>query len=251
MDKDLVVLVGKEYISDLKEDANAIANAIRSRGFLVERVENTFPRDDYIYCNGKYIRSSEHGDLGVGGFAHAGNGYVLFPDNISLDGAGLPRRSEIRLSDYRKRIRKTVSELFEVKVGILPVGIFNSRAEYDEEDTHVDTYTHFCPYAKLLIVNEYHEIGKLALKQRGFKKEIKKLGLELGIVSENGTNLNALSLPDNGRDIVFYRSEATELAQLLGRRGIEAIPIDTDCLIHCGTNVYYKSHGVNTDFLLS
>jgi len=268
---DTIVLIGTGM--GLKNQ-KAIADALTGRGFQVEILENPhknsiastenelsrkrkWPRDAYVYNKGQYYRVVDHGKPAEGGCVRVGNGYLMISDVACDPGPEFNVHAETR-----QRIRELVGEQAqaiygpETKAYAVHSKGLKSRAGQLREG-HIDYHSCLLPNAKILLVDEK------ALKDDSYHRMAKAEGLTLipyDQVNDSDCEypLNALVVPDEGKDVVFYDKRAEGLTKILSKHGVEGIPIDitfeddTDesGAINCSTNVRRAIDNVDSDYLL-
>jgi len=206
---ELGILVGSGF--DLEYGGQKeIASALKSRGYFVKEVDEPWPRNEYVYFNGKYF-FEKNGDLrnvfGNGGMIQKGEDFLLVSDAaIFYDNFSLEIRKEKIISnkeDYEKEkgiIVKKGEKEFGTRVHIVPSGQANGD---------IDMYTLLLPKNKILFFDNYfgRNSGKSYYNEIAEKEGFKFFELD---GKESGTwyPLNSLVLPKGNQDLVVLDKNA-------------------------------------------
>lgn len=249
----LGVMVGYGFDFNLGGKKN-IASALRNKGYLVEEVNEAWPRDKYVLFKNKYINSIDEGIsgnvFGDGGNVQLSKNFALVSDNafyfndIKKD---VDFEKLFNNKKYYESAKKTISEKgkkqYHVPVHVAPTGFFfgNSSAQ-----GHIDLFTLLLPNSKVLIfdkhfgkdANLYHDYNEIAEKEN------------LKFIEYDGSKenvwfpLNSLVVANSLKDTVALDSKANSLKKILEKERVEIISVDMPQRnypagkINCQTNVF-------------
>lgn len=241
-----------------------IMNSLAKAGYNVESGVEQWPRDTWVYFNGKYV---ERGSIGVdgnffgdGGNVHVGKDFVIVSDNAvyyqditrklkeTFPGINFDNLIEKHnfvaknyslfsdlISDYGK-------QFFESRIHIAPTGYYQGKLG----NTHIDLFTLLLPKSKILIFDKY--FGKDANLNHDYNKIAEKENLQFIEYSGDKDGvwfpLNSLVVPRNGKDTLVIDSASVSLNKLLNKKGIDAICVNMPQIkypagkINCQTNIY-------------
>jgi hypothetical protein len=247
-------------IGSQKEIINSLAKA----GYNVESAVEQWPRDTWVYFNGKYI---ERGDIGTdgnvfgdGGNVQIGKDFVMVSDNAvyysnitrklketfpGVDFENLYEKHNFVAKNYElfsDLISSYGKQFFESRVHVAPTGYYQGKMG----QTHIDMFTLLLPKSKILIFDNF--FGKNANLEKHYNKIAEKESLQF--IEYDGDKegiwfpLNSLVLPRNGKDVVVIDSSASFLKKILYKKGIETICVNMPQInypagkINCQTNIY-------------
>lgn len=247
-------------IGGQKEIMDSLARA----GYNVECSFEQWPRDTWVYFNGKYI---ERGDTGIegnifgdGGNVHAGEDFVMVSDNAvyfknivnklkerfeNINFNDLSERHDFVANNYSK-FSEVVSdcgkEFFKSRVYVAPTGYYQGKMG----QTHIDLFTLLLPKSKILLFDKY--FGKDANKEKHYNKIAEKENLKF--IEFDGSKdgvwypLNSCVLPHSSGDAVALDSKSNSLKKILDKEGVKSISINMPQIeypagkINCQTNIY-------------
>lgn len=250
---ELGILVGKGFDPE-RGGQKDIASALRSRGHFVREIDYDWPRNEYVYFNGKYFfeRNNEFESFlkgnvfGNGGMVQTGDDFLIVSDAAfkydsfknKVDAKMLEKDKE-----YYEESKKLISESGEKKYG--------SRVHVAptwEANGDIDMYTLLLPKSKILFYDK--SFGNGANKDNGYnilaeKENLKFVELD-GKKSEAWYPLNSLVLSRGENDLIVLDKNSKSLIKVLDREGIDFIPVDFPQRqypagkINCQTNVFKK-----------
>jgi hypothetical protein len=250
--KNLGILVGYGFDFNLGGQKN-ICSALRSRGYSAIEINESWPRDEYVFFKEKYIPVGEDGCsgnvFGEGGNIQTGKEFLLVSDNaFYFDKI----KSKVDFDKLRKdkkyyNLAKNViieegKKYHNSRIHVAPTGDFHGELAQG----HIDLFTLLLPNKKILIFDKH--FGKDANLDKDYNLISEKESLEF--VEYDGSQdgiwypLNSLVLPDCGRDVVVIDSKAKSLQRLLDKKGVGSIPVDMPQKsypagkINCQTNVF-------------
>lgn len=256
MEKQIEVIVG----TGIGGQRN-IMEAIRSEGFQVRSAGNgrQWPRDHYVYFNGKYVKSGSPGFIdgnafGEGGNILTGEGFLLVSDMAHI-------KEKIAKSLPNKPNYEQIKEAIEAegkvchpdtRIHVAPTGYFHGGKGH----SHIDMFSLLLPNRKALVIDTHFGKGAARAKEYDTIAEAERLRLIKYDGSQDGVwyPLNSLVLQKGSSDIVFVDSKAVSLMRLLEQEGVKSIGIDMPQheypagKINCQTNTY--NSGDNIEGLL-
>lgn len=254
MENDVGILVG----TGIGGQKN-IVEALRSSGFPVSTTGKMWPRDYYVYSNGKYIRSGSPGAIDGNAFGEGGN--ILTGKDFLLvsDMACLHEHISEKLQDkptYRQIMEAITSEgeknNLGVRIHVAPTGYFHGGKGH----SHIDMFTLLLPKRRLLLLDTHY--GKGAGSAREYDAIAEEEGLRLirydGLQDSVWYPLNALVLPTDKGETVVVDNKSKSLVSLLQGEGVESIPVEMPQhsypagKIRCQTNTYNLKDNV-VDYL--
>lgn len=241
-----------------------IITSLAKAGYNVESAVEQWPRDTWVYFNGKYI---ERGDIGTngnffgdGGNVQIGKDFVIVSDNAvyyqditrklkenfpEVDFENLSEKHNFVAKNYNlfsDLISSYGKQFFESRVHVAPTGYYQGRMG----QTHIDLFTLLLPKSKMLIFDKF--FGKDANLEKHYNKIAEKENLQF--IEYDGSKdwvwfpLNSLVLPKNGNDVVVIDNYANLLKKILDKKGIETICVNMPQIeypagkINCQTNTY-------------
>ncbi|MGY4883951.1 MAG: hypothetical protein ACP5NZ_00025 [Nanobdellota archaeon] len=262
--KNLGVLVGKGFDFRLGGQEK-IASKLKSSGYQVKLVDDPWPRNSYVFFNGKYVLEDEQGKdnvFGNGGMVLKGNGFLLVSDAAFLYNNFKSKVDENRLKNDREYyeesknlIKKEGKKVFNSRVHVAPTGnFFNGNSSSGD----IDMFSLVLPNNKILIFDTF--FGKDANKHKHYNKIAEEEGLEFIEYDGKKDNvwypLNCLVIPYANGDEVFLDSNSKSLINILNKKGVKSIGIDMPQRehaagkIHCQTNVFdVNSKGKINNFI--
>lgn len=249
---DLGIIVGKGFDFKLGGQEQ-ISSGLKSRGYFVKEVDEAWPRNDYVYFNGKYVLE-ENGNsgnvFGNGGMVQKGEDFLLVSDagffyndfkskvqfnRLNIDKEYYEKSKNLILDKGKKQ--------FNARIHIAPTGtFFNGKINNGD----IDLFTLLLPKEKLLIFDTY--FGKNANFHKDYNKISEKEGLKLIEYEGSQDNvwypLNALVIPSRDKEVVVLDKNAKSLIKLLEKKNVNIIPVDIPQRDHpagkinCQTNVF-------------
>jgi hypothetical protein len=250
--KNLGVLVGKGFDYNVGGQ-DKIASVLKSSGYSVKLVDDPWPRNNYVFFNGKYILEDENGKTNVfgnGGMVLKGNDFLLVSDAAFLYDTFKSKVETNKLKEnksYYEESKNLVEEegkrIFNSRVHVAPTGdFFNGNPSNGD----IDMFSLVLPNNKLLMFDSF--FGKNANKYNGYNKIAEQEGFDF--VEYNGSKdnvwypLNVLVIPSANGDEVFLDKNSKSLMNIFNKKGIKYVGIDIPQRkypagkIHCQTNVF-------------
>lgn len=243
-------------IGGQKEIMDSLARA----GYNVEHSVEQWPRDSWVYFNGKYISRGgmgiEGNVFGDGGNVHTGEDFVMVSDNAFWfndvrnkikENFGCSE-NDINNSIYKnyEEASKIVSdcgkEFFNSRVHIAPTGYYQGKIG----QTHIDLFSLLLPKSKILLFDKHY--GKDANAKNHYNRIAEKENLKF--IEFDGSKdgvwypLNSCILPYNSGDAVVLDSKSQSLKKILDKEGVKIIQVDMPQIeypagkINCQTNMY-------------
>lgn len=248
---DLGIIVGKGFDFRLGGQEK-ISSGLKSRGYFVKEVDEPWPRNNYVYFNGKYVLEEKE-DLrnvfGNGGMVQKGDSFLLVSDagffyNNFKSKVDLKKLKEDRnyYENSKILIEEEGKKQFNTRIHVAPSGnFFNGNPNGD-----IDMFTLLLPKEKILLFDTY--FGKEANKYKDYNIIAEKEGWKFIEYNGNQDNvwypLNALVVPSLKVDNVFLDKNAKSLIKVLDKKGINSVPIEVPQRdypagkINCQTNVF-------------
>ena len=241
----VVGLGGEEYKSQRKE-REALAKKIKSLGFEIETTEVGWPRDHYIFEDGKYVIKKDIGPCGEGGCFRFGKNIVLVSERL--------------FGHYTcvntQKIYWDVNKFYpNKKIYILPTGYNsknNSILRGPSWVDHIDLTCLIIPSKNLFFVDK--RFYDYTSAEKAFKEIAKQENLELEFYEPNKRAnmdyypLNCLLLPSkNGEEIILANKKDKYFLELLKKHklnfeeiSMSKTPTESMGSINCCTNTKYK-----------
>ncbi|HLC96567.1 MAG TPA: hypothetical protein VJH97_04550 [Candidatus Nanoarchaeia archaeon] len=233
-----------------------ILTALRDAEYDVVSTGRAWPRDHYVYFNGRYIKSGSPGSIdgnpfGEGGNIVPGHGFLLVSDMVHLhkqvSTPPQPTYSQIKeaiLAEGRRQFPDT-------RIYVAPTGYFHGSKGH----SHIDMFTLLLPVRRLLIVDTYFGKGAGTAREYDAIAEQEALRLIRFDGSADGVwyPLNGLVLSG---DITAVDRKAKSLIRLLADEGVPIIRVDMPQhehpagKINCQTNTFNPDK-ISLDQLLS
>lgn len=248
---DLGIIVGKGFDFKLGGQEQ-ISSGLKSRGYFVKEVDEAWPRNDYVYFNGKYVLE-ENGNsgnvFGNGGMVQKGEDFLLVSDSAFFYNDFKSKVQFNRLNidkEYYEKSKNLIldkgKKQFNARIHVAPSGnFFNGNPNGD-----IDLFTLLLPQEKILLFDTY--FGKQANKYKDYNIIAEKEGWRLIEYNGNQDNvwypLNALVVPSVKIDKIFLDKNAKSLIKLLEKKHVNIIPVDIPQRDHpagkinCQTNVF-------------
>jgi len=221
-----------------------------------------WPRDHYVYFQGRYIASGSPGSIdgnpfGEGGNVLTGSDFLLVSDSIYVNdhiARHLPEHPTY------EQIKKAILKEGEVhhpsaKIHVVPSGYFHGGKGHD----HIDMFCLLLPRRKLLLLDTYY--GKKAGKTREYDVIAEAEGLTLirydGSQDKVWYPLNALVLPTENSDVVVVDDRALSLIKLLQDNEVDTIEVEMPQhsfpggKINCQTNIFNSKDNLDLENLLA
>ncbi len=217
--EDSVVLVGIHpgIYSNQWREREGLARKISDAGFKVEEVPVAWPRDHYVFTNGRYVLEKKYGEAGVGGFINYCDDFLIVSERIF----GEHKSS----SEIKERVRECYPKH---RIHIVPAGL--NPLEYGRNDDciveHTDLTSLLIPSKKLLFVDESFYDSFHAFERAADKEDLTLVRYSSpDIRSCDFFALNCLVLPKNGREIVFVNKNTPSFVKLLRKYDLEVIEV--------------------------
>lgn len=241
-----------------------IMNSLARAGYKVESAVEQWPRDSWVYFNGKYIERGSMGAdgnaFGDGGNVRVGKDFVIVSDNavyyqditrklketfLGVNFDDLMEKHNFVAKNYNlfsDLVSEYGKEFFESRVYVAPTGYYQGKMG----QTHIDLFTLLLPKSKILIFDKF--FGNDANLKNHYNLISEKEGLKF--IEYDGSKdgvwfpLNSLVLPKNGNDVVVIDSASASLNKILNKKGIETLCVDMPQIkypagkINCQTNTY-------------
>mgnify|MGYP001607608225 FL=1 len=244
MDNDIGIVIGTGIGGQ-----KSIVETLRDSGFQVSTTGKMWPRDHYVYFNGKYIKSDSPGSIdgnafGEGGNILTGEGFLLVSDmaylhqHVSENLPDNPSYEQIR----KAIIAEGEKHNLRARIHVAPTGYFHGRKGH----SHIDMFSLLLPKQKLLLLDTHY--GKGAGSAKEYEAITEEEGLRL--IKYDGSQdgiwypLNSLVLSTDRGETVAVDGKAKSLVNLLESEGIESICVDMPQhsypagKIRCQTNTY-------------
>jgi len=250
--KNLGVLVGYGFDFKFGGQEN-IASALRNKGYFVKKIDESWPRDRYVFFKDKYISAGEEGSygnvFGEGGNIQVGDNFVLVSDNAfyfkdireNIDFNKLGRDIKY-YNSAKKIIEEKGKKNYGVRVHVAPTGEFFGKVAQG----HIDLFALVLPKSKLLILDKH--FGKSANLNRDYNVIAEKEKLKL--IEYDGSQdgvwfpLNSLVLPNYESETVVMDNKAVSLKRIFDKEGVKTISVDMPQRnqpagkINCQTNTF-------------
>lgn len=227
-----------------------IVEALTKEGFQIRSAgSRMWPRDHYVYFNGRYVKSGSPGAIdgnafGEGGNVLTGNGFLLVSDMAYLKEhifgslPGEPTYEQIKEA-IASEGRKYHSE---ARIHVAPTGYFHGGKGH----SHIDMFSLLLPQRKILLLDTYHGKGAGKAKEYDAIAEMEGLKLIRYDGSQDGVwyPLNSLVLPTGDREVLVVDDKAKSLVSLLQDEGIKSISVEIPQhsfpagKIRCQTNTF-------------
>ncbi len=254
MNQDFSVVVGVAEPSwgQYHKERIELADKIKKEGFKVERVKALWPRDRYVFIDGRYLTRSEAGFCSEGGYFSFGKDFLLVSERMFKDKKKNGAKEESFELNGEKILEKAKTFFPEKRVYLTPLG-----TTYREIFQHIDLTTLVIPSRDLLIVDGYfhsnHFCSKKGIEEFEAIADAEHLTLEIFEPQENGLlfALNCLVLPYNNDEIVFSNARTPSFSKLLKKYDLKNVRIDFPSnpfmrgSIHCCTNTKENTRKIN------
>ena len=226
-----------------------IAKALIDEGFEVKTVQTMWPRDHYVYFNGRYVKNASAGSIVGNPFAEGGE--VLTGTDFLLvsDLAYLNRSISGRLSKEPTygQIKEAIASEGrahhpEARIHIAPTGYFHGGKGH----VHIDMFTLLLPKKRILMLDTFYGKGAGRANEYDAIAESEGLTLMRYDGSQDGVwyPLNAPVLPTERGEIVVVDEKARSLTTILRDAGVPTLGVEMPQhtypagKIRCQTNTY-------------
>lgn len=242
----VVVGVGREDDEGHEEREN-LAKTIEELGYTVERVEEYWPRDHWVFWKGKYFTKKEVGRCGEGGYFNLGHDFVIVSEKL-LEGKYKAAREDVYAEVKKYYVQ---GRAYVAPVGYKPR--FMSQIFRYDELSHIDLTCLLIPSRDLLFVDQsFYDKNKRRYKNaRKIFKEIADVeGLSLKFYKSDSDEsyryfpLNCLVIPYSQKnELVVINRRTRPFVDLLKEYRIDMAEVDMvdtpklDGSIRCCTNV--------------
>ncbi len=248
--EDMSVVVGVCPNASLffREEREGLARMIEDCGYNVQRVNDSWPRDRYIFYDGRYLTKRDAGTLGEGGYFQFAPDFILVSDLLL---GGVPSRS---------LAEREVSSYFPSKhvYGIHCGECRSSSGDKAQPIGHIDLTCLVIPSRRLLIFDSVlHRLGAFENIRNYFfgigERENYSVEFYESKESFKLYPLNCLVLPNNNDgELVFANRCDSGFLGLLSRYDVEFVTVPVHCTpmesggsIRCCTNIKELSKPIN------
>lgn len=264
MRKDLVVIVGEGQGGQDK-----IIDALTENGIKAQKFAEKWPRDYYVYFNGKYFMHKTEptpDEFDVGGMIRTGKDFLLVSEGLiygCIDIHSSARHNEITTGQANNFIIERGQKYYpDARIYVVPEGSAN--------DGHIDLFCLLCPNADLLLLDtsyygQKYFGGHLKPDEYSIYEQIAEMeGLKLilydGSQDDVVLSMNACVLPgENDTDIVVLDKISKGLIRILNNHGVQTIGVSMPYIsengiagkINCQTNIYFTNDFIENEFPLS
>ena len=224
------VVVGTQVYQSYYEEAHErerVARVIEEQGYAVVRTFIPWPRDHYVFYDGRYVIKKEFKDrarqgCGEGGYFQLAQDFVLVSERV------------LGISEDHECVAYTVGKQYPGKrVHVVPVG-YQKRRTYDQRLDHIDLSCLLIPSRKLLLADKslYQSFAaEVKHVEPYFQKIAEQESLLFVWYEPEGTArnlfpLNCLVLPKENDEIVFANKNAPCLTRLLQTYDLAVIEVD-------------------------
>ncbi len=235
--------VHQSYVLEAHE-RERVALAIEEQGFVVERTFIAWPRDHYVFCDGRYVIQKQFKDrarrgCGEGGYFQLAQNFVLVSERV------------LGIGEYPQCIAFTVGKQYPGKrVHVVPVG-YQKRRTHDQRLDHIDLTCLLIPSRKLLLADK-SVYQSSAAEVRHVEQYFQSIAEQERLLfqwyePENDVSkffpLNCLVLPKGNDEIVIANKNTPCLTRLLQKHDLSVIEVDVQVApqmslgsIRCFTN---------------
>lgn len=244
--KNIGVLVGYGNDYDIsgknRGTQTKIAETLNSHGYKTIKVDEAWPRDSYVFFNGKYtFRDDPDGEknvFGEGGDIQKGDGYLLVADTA-----------------YRfKKIQEKIANSKDKEKTLIEEGKKNHNSRIHIAPTsnnsqgHIDMFTLLLPKSGILLYDTFY--GKGSNDSKIYNKIANDENLKFIEYDGSQDNvwypLNAAVLPSISSDseTILVDSNAKSLIKLLHKNNLRTIPVNLPQFefpagkLNCQTNTF-------------
>lgn len=252
------------YGRQANEEIRRLASKIKKCGFDVEYAYHPWPRDKYVYCDGRYVTKP----AGEGGSVQIGNGFLLVSEKLfyapkTYDYYAKHEIQNINPAKVKTRAEKSYPGR---RVHVLPAGYNPGRAgslNGGADVDHIDLTCLLVPSRDLLIVDQsFYRINHFDYDpKKEFHEVAEKENLKLEFYNPHSLSsykyypANCLILPgEKNEEIVFANSNVKPFLRLLNKYDIKFIEVDFKYSpeiggsIRCRTNVKDKRKSLDSLF---
>ncbi len=260
MDSDLGVIVGLGIGGQ-----DGIYRTLLDHGINATKLSHVchaWPRDHYVYFNGRYVKSDfpaclSSRSFGEGGFILLGDDFLLVSDMVCVNTDIYDSLPNIPTYDQIKEaiVAEGRKHFPGIRIHVVPSGCFHDRSGCvnipsdvrlysDQKYQHIDIFSLLVPERKLLLLDTFY--WESAALTREYDAVAEQEGLRLIRYDSSQDDvripLNSLVIP-GGK--VFVNSKARSLIRLLNGEDLEVIGVemppqiaDPTGGIRCQTNLH-------------